>query len=285
MKKAVQQSRFTRFKRALYNPEKHEILGRTCREWVLIFIFYVVAYTFLALFFVGMLSVFLYGYVSKTVPTLTGEQSILRFQPGIELAARPNSFNTFIHVATFQSTINQPYINKVNELFSKYGSRGVNEECSGPGLHPQNPDVPCSFDLSVLGECQSTEKTILEGKLCLYLKINRVYGWLPDLEDPKSIPSPAIECGGTNEFDKESLGTVRYFPEHIAPNGKKYGLISNNYFPYLRMNNYQAPLVAVQFSNITRNTVVLVECRLVGLKNSIGGTGFEVCVDDKDSGK
>lgn len=62
----------------------------------------------------------------------------------------------------------------MNELFSKYGSKGVNEECSGPGLHPQNPDVPCSFDLSVLGECQSTEKTILEGKLCLYLKINRV---------------------------------------------------------------------------------------------------------------
>ncbi|CAH8439132.1 unnamed protein product [Schistosoma turkestanicum] len=197
MKKAAQPSRFTRFKRTFYNPEKHEILGRTCRQWVLIFIFYVVAYTFLALFFIGMLSVFLFGYVSKNVPTLTGEQSILRFQPGIELAARPNPFSTFIQVATFQSTINQPYINKVNELFNKYNSRGLNEKCTGPGLHPQNPDVPCSFDLSDLGECQSTEKAILEGKLCLYLKINRIYGWLPDLEDPNTFPSPAIECGGT----------------------------------------------------------------------------------------
>ncbi|VDQ00268.1 unnamed protein product [Trichobilharzia regenti] len=84
-----------------------------------------------------------------------------------------------------------------------------------------------------------------------------------------------------NEFDREALGPVRYFPEISGPDGKKYGSISNNYFPYLKVKNYQAPLVAVQFPNITRNTVVLVECRLVGLKNSDGSTNFEVCVDDK----
>ncbi|KAK4472259.1 hypothetical protein MN116_003528 [Schistosoma mekongi] len=285
MKKAVQRSRFTRFKRAIYNPEKNEILGRTCRDWVLIFIFYVLAYLFLAGFFIGMLSVFLFGYVDSNIPTLTGEQSILKFQPGIGLAAKPNYFSTFIHVASFQSTINEAYINKVDEIFRKYIPKGANENCNTPGLHPKNPDIPCGFDLSVLGECQDTEKTLMQGKLCVYLKINRIYGWLPNLEDPAVIPSPGIECGGTNEFDRESLGTIRYFPEHTAPNGKKYGVISNNYFPYFRMNNYQDPLVAVQFLNVTKNSVVLVECHLVGLKNTGAETAFEVSVDDQDSGK
>ncbi|CAH8458600.1 unnamed protein product [Heterobilharzia americana] len=221
------------------------------------------------------------GYLDNNVPSLTGDQSILRSRPGIEIAARPNPFNTFVQVSVASSTINEPYIRKVNALFQRYDSKGSNENCGTNGLHPQNPDVPCSFNLDVLGECKTPERALSDGKLCLYLKINRIYGWLPDIEDPAVIPSPAIECKGANEFDREALGSPNYFPEHIAPDGKKYALISNNYFPYLRMANYQAPLVAVQFPNITKNTVVLVECRLVGLKNAGASTGFEVCVDDK----
>nr|CAH8831165.1 unnamed protein product [Trichobilharzia regenti] len=75
MKKSGQKSRLSRFKRALYNPEKKEFLGRTCREWVLVFIFYAVSYTFLAAFFVGMLSVFLYGCLNNNVPSLTGNKA------------------------------------------------------------------------------------------------------------------------------------------------------------------------------------------------------------------
>ncbi|CAH8833366.1 unnamed protein product [Trichobilharzia szidati] len=281
MKKSGQKSRLSRFKRALYNPEKHEFLGRTCREWVLVFIFYAVAYTFLAAFFVGMLSVFLYGCLNNNVPSLTGEQSILRGRPGIELAIRPRPYSTFIQVAGTSSPINKEYVSKFDQLVKKYTKTSANENCNSPGEHPKDPNIPCSFNISVLGECSSLETALNQGKLCLYIKMNRIYGWLPDIKDSAVIPSPAIECGGANEFDREALGPVKYFPEYSGPDGKKYGLISNNYFPYLKLDNYQAPLVAVQFPNITRNTVVIVECHLVGLKNSDGGTNFEVCVDDK----
>nr|CAX73190.1 ATPase, P-type cation exchange, beta subunit,domain-containing protein [Schistosoma japonicum] len=285
MKKAVKQSRWTSFKRTLYNPQKNEICGRTFREWVLIFIFYVLAYCFLAGFFIGMLFVFLYAYVDSGVPTLTGEHSILRFRPGIGLAAKPNAYDTFIQVATYQSTINDPYINKVNELFSKYTSTNENENCDTPGLHPNNPNIPCIFDLSVLGECRNIVTSLMEGKPCVLVKVNRIFGWLPHLENPSEIPSPGIECGGTNEFDRESLGVIRYFPEHTGLDMKKYGLFSNNYFPFVGIKNYQDPLVAVQFLNITKNHVVLVECHLVGIKNGGGGASFEISVDDRVLGK
>lgn len=53
------------------------------------------------------------------------------------------------------------------------------------------------------------------------------------------------------------------------------------FFPFLRQENYQSPLAAVQFPEVHRNTVVLVECHVRGVTNSQANVHFEICVDTK----
>ena len=52
----------------------------------LIFAYYVVFYSCLAAFWVGMLSVLIYGLTDEKIPRLTGMQSLLKLKPGIIFA-------------------------------------------------------------------------------------------------------------------------------------------------------------------------------------------------------
>lgn len=274
-----QGSRLKRLKKIIYNPDKKTILGRTAKNWLLLLIFYTCAYIFLASFFVGMLSVFLYGYVQYKSPSRTGEQSVLMNKAGVDFCPRPNRFNTFIQLATYQSQKNQRYLSGVKLLFDNYINNETNSLC-GTAPQPTDPDIPCRFPLSELGSCADPTKALIEERNpCIYLKINRIYGWLPDISNSSFLPSPMIECTGVNALDKENLGEPKYYPEYEAPNGQKYGRISNNYFPFLNQPGYQTPLVGVQFPSIRKNTVTLIECQMVGVKNSASGTTFELTVD------
>lgn len=52
-----------------------------------------------------------------------------------------------------------------------------------------------------------------------------------------------ITCDGENPADVENLGAVHYYPRRGFP---------SYYFPYLNVDGYMPPLVAVQFENPKR---------------------------------
>lgn len=79
---------------AIYNPKEKKFFGRTCSSWsmiwfwllnhiALIFVYYLIFYSCLAGFWIGMLSVLIFAMINTKVPALTGMQSLLKLNPGV----------------------------------------------------------------------------------------------------------------------------------------------------------------------------------------------------------
>lgn len=122
-----------------------------------------------------------------------------------------------------------------------------------------------SEDLSAFGSCNLENGFgYNEGKPCVFLKLNRIYGWKPDyytkvaelpgnmpeslkqniksrIEEGRNVEVVWTSCEGNNlgaEIDYRSLSGEQGF------NGK--------YFPYKNIKEYLHPLVAVQFQSVNR---------------------------------
>ncbi|KAF8569496.1 hypothetical protein P879_02190 [Paragonimus westermani] len=278
-KKEHQLSRSKRILKVIYNRDEKTVLGRTCRSWALIFIYYVIAYLFLAGFFIGMISVFMYGYVPEDSPSLTGMQSILKLNPGLSFAPRLDRTHTLLQFSIHGSSKNVPYLERMKVLFGTYKSSQNNTDCQNGVTGSSFPDVPCRFPLDSLGPCSKPEEALSQGEPCVYLKLNKIFGWLPSLVNASDFPTAVIECTGQNAFDKKLLGEPVYHPEFVSPDGKKYAMIDNTYFPFINQEGYQVPLTAVQFPTINPSTLVLVECAVRGLKEVTSSVTFEITVD------
>ncbi|TSL34514.1 Sodium/potassium-transporting ATPase subunit beta-2 [Bagarius yarrelli] len=98
------------------------------------------------------------------------------------------------------------------------------------------PKQSCQFKRSMLDQCSGLNDRFYgysEGQPCIIIKLNR-------------------------GDDSENMGNVTYFP----PNGT-FNLM---YFPYYGKKaqvNYSQPLVAVKFTNLTPNSDVNVECKII----------------------
>ena len=112
---------------------------------------------------------------------------------------------------------------------------------------------------------------------CLFLKLNKIYGWKPYGVDLTDLDSPTyadmtdelktkiretegttgnatnvyMDCKGRYEADREAL-TLTYFPENQG--------LPMKYFPFAG-GNYQSPLVAVKISSTTIGQLLHIECR------------------------
>lgn len=281
MKEELQLSRCQRVGKTLYDRETGTILTRTCKSWILIFIFYAIAYAFLSGFFLTMLYVFLSAFIKEQQPRLTGYQSLLKLNPGLNFNPRLSVISTLLHVANYDSSINVEYVLRANTLLNNYRSMENNVPCHNQ-IPASFPEVPCHFDTSVLGECVNPETSISQGRPCVYIRLNKVYGWLPEFANQTQSSDILIDCSGDNAIDSIILGNPTYFPETIV-DGKPYGVIRNLYFPYIKQTGYQAPMAAVQFRNIKPSTLALVQCRVHGVKNAHSSVGFEFIVDGKPS--
>jgi sodium/potassium-transporting ATPase subunit beta len=275
------------FCRGIYNSEAKTFLGRTGSSWAKIGIFYIIYYICLASFFMGMLSVLMYGLLSAEKPYLTGMQSILGVGPGVSVSPRfadenTNSVeNTTIHVNVDPDTLLFKRYKNITDSFLKPYQKDNNnhKECDLTQHTRHDPvDSVCNFPLSLLVECENATKHLQEQKNpCVYLKINKIFGWLPDLQD--GATTPMIECQGQNAADVENLGEVKYIPS-IEFKGKTLGAISHSFFPYLHQSYYESPLIAMTFPNAAKNVIILIKCRVRGIKGD-SDTNFEILIDDE----
>jgi sodium/potassium-transporting ATPase subunit beta len=280
----------------IYDPETGKVLSRTPKSWFLITLFYCVYYSVLAAFWYGMLQLF-FLTLPLDQPKYIGTASIIGNSPGVGM--RPHQPDKTIDSSMLflkmnakdetpsekmEDTTNIDWAARYRKYLNTYDNMTGIRTCEDSAAGQTGKDA-CKFDIADLGDCgkfpygYNLEPGQDVIQPCVLLKINRIFNWVPeeytpedldeDNQDPEDpIPEKVREliradstkvylhCDGENPYDRETLeGKINYFP---ADQG-----ISLKYFPYNHAHkNYQNPLVAVQFKDLTPGTLHHVECRL-----------------------
>jgi len=266
----------------IHNPETGEYFTRTPKSWLLITTFYIIYYSCLAAFWAAMLAIFLqtlpdYNAI-QAQPKWTTDSSIIGMSPG--LGMRPKNQDEKIDSAMIQYNIAAKEDTDIVAGWGPWAERAQKFLKTIEQNRQDQAEGVQQFDLSQLGDCgkANTNLGYDEGKPCIFLKLNRIYGLEntpfegePTDEEQKakwnSMPESLkqhieqqtdkkqvwVECHGQYPADVESLGQPKYYP---ASQG-----FAKIYFPYKNQKGYESPLVAVQFPDAKRNQLLHVECR------------------------
>merc|ERR1711962_504336 len=142
------------------------------------------------------------------------------------------------------------------------------------------------------------------GTPCLLLKLNRIYGWLPEpYENVTDMPSEAphsltkeietltnkesgnpkmmgqmiwLSCEGENPADKENLGPVSFYP---------YPGFPTYHYPYKKQADYLSPAVFAHLKAPKRGVLISIKCTAWAKnirhdsKGEQGAVHFEVMID------
>jgi sodium/potassium-transporting ATPase subunit beta len=321
--KPVERHGWEAVKFLLYDKDTGAILTRTPKSWFLIFIFYAIFYSCLAGFWYGLLQVF-FIFLPATQPKYILQESIIGVTPGVGMI--PNQPDVSIDSSMlylkvdakgespshdFETAHNIDWAKRYEKFLQKYDNKTDTRACTqadaGQFGHPA-----CQFDLAPLGDCGKFPYgyQLEDGKQqiepCVLLKINRIFGWIPEpytdedidtSEDPippkvkdliqKDRNQVYLDCVGENPADREAVeGQLKYFPQSQG--------IPFQYYPYNHAHrNYHNPVVAVKFgAGIPRGQLIHIECKLwaKGVKHSskdrVGQVHFELFLAAKyPSGK
>eukprot|EP00794_Sanderia_malayensis_P011269 gene11269-12449_t len=198
------------FANFFYNKQTGEVMARSRSSWGKIGLFYLIYYGFLVAFFSVCLTVFLTTLNEpgkggpKTTQFLVGKSA-----PGFDS--------------------------------SKHGSVCV------PGNKPRASadEKPCAFNRTSLGPCSGLgangDYGVDDSSICAFVKINKVYGWVPNSEGKDYLK---LDCAS----DK---GSIQVIPEGY--------LVSA--FPFYGEDFYQTPPLAIKV-NSTEETII--SCELKG---------------------
>ncbi|KAG7326410.1 hypothetical protein KOW79_009811 [Hemibagrus wyckioides] len=268
------------WKTFLWNSEKKEFLGRTGSSWFKIFIFYVIFYGCLAGIFIGTIQAMLLT-LSNYKPTYQDRVA----PPG--LSHTPRSDKAEISYSMQDEDTYRLYVKAMKELLEPYiDDRQLDdskyEDCGdAPAKYTERGDLEsetgerkaCRFKRTWLGSCSGLEDGSFgfkDGKPCLIVKLNRIVNFRP--RPPKSNSSLPVAAGGVlpqhlipiycsskKEEDTDKIKEIKYFGL-----GQGYPLQYYPYYGKLLHPHYLQPLVGIQFTNITHNEELRVECKVYG---------------------
>jgi len=296
------------FKQFLWNSETSEFLGRTGSSWFKIGLFYVVYYTFLTGFFIGMLVIF-YQTLDDKQPKWLNSNGIIGANPGVGYRPKPPSDSvesTLVQFRHGELGNWQPWMDRLDKFLDTY--RAVDKEAK-----PDANRVECSFAMKVgegqyckvktddliTGACTKENKYGYEkGTPCILIKLNKIYGWKPEPADAAALPDGMPEelvtyinetateeeknqmiwfsCEGENPADKEHIGKINYYPKPGVP---------VYHYPYENQEGYRSPAVFAHFSNPKHGVLISITCK-AWAKNidhdymeRRGTTHFELMID------
>ncbi|KAL3317443.1 Atp1b1p [Cichlidogyrus casuarinus] len=237
----------------------------------LIFLFYLIFFTLLCGFFIGMMAVNLIYVIPKTRPLLTGKDSLLKLSPGLGMRPMPDSAETLIRYSSNSPQTYKRYVQGLDLFLKDYydinAKNSVNFATCDGKKQPDDIHKVCKFPIDKFGDCtQKNNYGYSSNKPCILLKLNKIYGWLPDPTDA-TIKDPLVKCTGQNPQDTENLGTPTYYPS-VKLNETSYGSFSNLYYPYVGQKSYLAPVVMVKFDFTRTSIPILVKCEVHNFKTS-----------------
>ncbi|XP_070817817.1 sodium/potassium-transporting ATPase subunit beta-1a [Chaetodon trifascialis] len=264
----------------LWNSEKREFLGRTGCSWFKIILFYVIFYACLAGIFIGTIQALLLT-LSNYKPTYQDRVA----PPG--LSHTPRSEKSEISFTLSKEDTFQKYTNSMRIFLEQYDSmrQTDNQKFEDCGDTPQSyrdrgslendsgQRKACRFPRSLLGSCSGESDPYFgfkEGKPCIIVKLNRIVNFRPRAPSSNdSLPGPLqakaqpnlipIFCKNKRDEDEDKIGEIKYFGL-----GEGFPLQYYPYYGKLLHPQYLQPLVAIQFSNITLNEEVRIECKAYG---------------------
>ncbi|XP_032411901.1 sodium/potassium-transporting ATPase subunit beta-1b [Xiphophorus hellerii] len=268
------------WKEFLWNSEKGELLGRTGGSWFKVALFYVIFFGILAGIFVGTIQAMLMT-LSENKPTWQDRVA----PPGLSHTPRVDKAEVFFSVRESETYL--PYVKAMRDFVKLYDdniqtNNMLFEDCGDqPADYKHRGDLEsdmggvkaCRFPRTLLGPCSGIEDNdfgFKDGKPCLIVKLNRIVNFRPrPPSNNDSIPEEAkpkvqaniipLYCTNKREEDADKIGEIKYYGI-----GEGFPL---QYYPYYGKRHhpqYLQPLVALQFTNLTRNTELRIECKVFG---------------------
>ncbi|XP_055382105.1 sodium/potassium-transporting ATPase subunit beta-1 [Condylostylus longicornis] len=293
------------FKHFLYNPKDGTCLGRTASSWAKILIFYAIFYAVLAALFAICLQI-LFKTISDHEPKYKLGDSLIGENPG--MGYRPLSEETergsIIKLNIQNPKESEYWIELLDDFLEQYKNK---THLPNGGLNQQHCDFntkvaegkSCSVDIDNFGPCSPKQHYGYKNqKPCVFLKLNKIYGWEPSYYDAADLPSEMskdlaehikslplsqqkqiwISCKGQHSVDNELIKNISYYPTRGFP---------SFYYPYKNVPDYLSPLVAIQIEPATYNQLISIECRAWArniiysgsIRDRMGSVTFQINID------
>ncbi|GBP78451.1 hypothetical protein EVAR_52256_1 [Eumeta japonica] len=262
-----------RISKSIHDKDTGTVFGRTGKDWGKLFLFYLIFYAVLAGLFAICMAALLLLVVNPRIPNLQLERSVIGTSPGLGFRPLPADVrSTFI---SFKGTSYDSYKywkTQLTEFLSVYKKKGQ-QEGAGQNIASCSFDIMprpgqvCDVQIRDFDPCIE-EKHFYYHKSspCIFLKLNRIFGWTPNYYDANELPSDMptslqhkignlthenqnqakmvwLSCRGETPADEENMGPIKYYP---------YPGFPGYYFPYMNTEGYLSPLVAVHFESPNR---------------------------------
>ncbi|KAM9503466.1 sodium/potassium-transporting ATPase subunit beta-1a [Salvelinus alpinus] len=270
------------WKSFLWNSERKEFLGRTGGSWFKILLFYLIFYGCLAGIFIGTIQALLLT-LSNYKPTYQDRVA----PPGLSHTPRSEKFEISYNVNDVETYLK--YTKSIKEFLEMYdeGRQTDQMKYEDCGELPESyrdrgeleSDVGerkvCRFKRTWLGPCAGLEGHdesfgFKDGKPCLIAKLNRIVNFRPrPPTNNASVPDAGqsrvqanvmpIHCQNKREEDASKIGEIKYYGM-----GMGFPLQYYPYYGKLLQPQYLQPLVAIQFTNLTFNEELRLECKVYG---------------------
>ncbi|XP_028321352.1 sodium/potassium-transporting ATPase subunit beta-1b [Gouania willdenowi] len=267
------------WKKFLWDSEKGELMGRTGSSWLKILVFYVIFYGCLAGIFIGTIQAMLLT-LSDFKPTWQDRVA----PPG--LSHTPKADKTEVAFSLTDITTYLPYTTALKDFLAQYDDEKQQdkmkfEDCGlEPADYKNRGDLEsdlgvrkaCRFPRSLLGPCSGADQHFGfdKGQPCIVVKLNRIVNFrprpptsnatIPEEAHPKVQPNLIpLYCTNKKAEDAGKIGEINYYGI-----GEGFPLQYYPYYGKLLHPQYLQPLVALHFTNLTRNQELRIECKVYG---------------------
>lgn len=276
----------------LWNGRTGLIMGFTPLRWAKVLLSYFCFLCCLVICNAILYAMVMEVYIDDNYPSLQNMETPILGNPGMGFRPMPDQRTTLIRFEQGKPSSYKPYADHIQAYLEQYENDAQESEvfidCTSLEEKNRDTNKACRFNIDQLGTCTwQRDYGYDDGQPCVLLKLNKVYGWIPEPYNnatrPIDLPENsftdghiAVTCEGEDPMDRENMGPLSFYPKHGFP---------IYYYPYLNQEGYRQPLVFVQFKRPQNGVLINVWCK-AWAKNMFhhrfdraGSIHFELVVD------